>query len=163
MRAVVRSLVALALVGIVFLPHASSAQTLENTLIINKVVEGDVPPGTEFQIGFGCGQNEGQSEDGGAFTFGAEGGTESVSFPAELRFCNITEDDPGATGATTRYSGTSATATITPSATTVDVEFEANSSVPQQAEITVTNTFAEDEPVEPPAAAPAEVVPSFTG
>ena len=179
----------------VIVPAVGNAQSPEGTdgpiplpdheLIVTKIVEGPVPPGTEFEVEVNCTEllkgTEGSAEGGQAFpvtlTFDEQGGSQSVDVPFFTDECTATETEDGGASSVVYGAGTGDdSCDVTPTATDVtanylDIELAAEpSGVPEQTiscEVTVTNTFEpepEPEPEPQPAAvAVVQVTPSFTG
>ena len=158
----------------------------EHELIVTKIVEGPVPPGTEFEVEVDCTEllkteTEGAGAEGQTFpvtlTFDEEGGSQSVDVPFFTDECTATETaDGGASsvvyGSEDQDCETTATDTdVTANYLDNDVAAEPSGGQAQaiSCEVTITNTFEpEPEPVpEPePAAAAVTVVqatPTFTG
>jgi hypothetical protein len=124
-----------------------------------KVVEGEVPEGTEFVVGIECDTPEPLTAE---FTFGPEGGTQSADFSDDNQ-CLVTEtDDGGAASVTYEASCSGECVADPPTEDGVVLHLQQNGAV---ATVTVTNTFPEAEPeVTEPAPAPVvDAAPAFTG
>ena len=154
-------LVALA-ATVAFVPSAGAGDLEDPSVVtVTKVVEGEVPDGTEFVVEVDCGDEGGPVE----LTFGAAGGTEEVF--VDFGGCTVTETDDGGAASVTYVCqiddpGDQGEPSTCQGDQTVQVDAPGT-----LATVTVTNTFptTEVEPDEAPAEI-ADVVaarPSFTG
>ena len=156
-----------------------------NELVVTKIVEGPVPPGTEFVVEVDCsspiktGAGAEGFDDPDPIVFGEEGGSETIQIPPFVDECTVTEtDDGGASSVVYGGEDNGCDITATDSDVTADFPGFAPGADPSggpppivgvTCEVTVTNTF--DPPPEPaPAAQPAAnaaaavpVGPRFTG
>jgi hypothetical protein len=145
----------------------ASSQSLEGTLVVTKIVEGPVPPGTEFLVEVDCPPI--QPTDGGGeaienprfLTFDEEGGSQTLPVFIFASECTITEiEDGGAETVTYGGEDIPGGCDVTASETNVVADFIE----PVTCEVTITNTFVEAPPApEPPAAQIVEAQPAFTG
>jgi hypothetical protein len=181
-RVLTRATVAVAVAAAILLPTAAQAgkQVETATLIVTKVVTGDVPADAEFTIEVTCPFLTGDSGDadidsnGAAWgddgapegppfenprivTFGPEGGSESLDVFEFAPDCTVTETDASGAETTVYEPGvTDPECTVTASADGALVEYEDAVTC----EVVITNDFPEPEPQ------PAQVVqvgPAFTG
>lgn len=158
-----------ALGGFVAAPSVASAQAPTTaTLVVDKVVEGPAPAGTEFTVEVEC-TTANNPADLSTLTFTADGGSQDLEVVTDVTAdCYVTETDDGGAVTVTYAAGTS---TGGCNVGTLDgrnlVEIDAG----EECGIVITNTFSEPEPptppptpIEPPpAAVPQGVQPSFTG
>jgi hypothetical protein len=158
-------LLAAALIGgSLLLPTVAQAGVQElSTIEVTKVVEGDVPEGTEFVVTIECDTGQPASTE---FTFGAEGGSDSVELGDDNQ-CVVSEtEDGGAESVTYAATCTGPCVADPPTADGVVIHLQQNGGV---ATVTVTNAFPEaaappEPPTEEPAPAPVvEAEADFTG
>ena len=161
--------VALALgLSVSLLAAPAAPQGLEGTLIVTKIVEGPVPPGTTFEVEVDCppiapGDVETEVIQNPRFlTFDEEGGSQSLPVFIFASECTITEiDDGGAETVTYGGEDIPGGCDVTASETNVVADFIE----PVTCEVTITNTFSEP-PAPLPEPEPAATVitqPTFTG
>ena len=170
--------IAVVIVSALVAPGIGQAQPLpEHSLVITKIVEGDVPAGSTFEVEVECTFLFDNAPEGGfdptqTVTFGEEGGSETILVPITVDECTATEtEDAGAESVV--YGGEDNGCDITATETDVSADFpdlNNNSSAPEgllvTCEVTVTNTFPTEEPPPPapePAAQVVVVTPTFTG
>ena len=171
MRILTRFSVAALVAAALWLPASAQAQPAPSTLNVTKIVEGDVPPGTTFEIEVVCdsGLVSQGSEPEGVFTtetltFTEEGGTQSVEIFEFQPVCSVTEIERGGADSVTYTQGDGGEFCEF-SSTEVDAVVDFGES--SECGVIVTNTY-EAEPTPPPAPAPAPAPavatqPTFTG
>ena len=150
----------------------ASSQSLEGTLVVTKIVEGPVPPGTEFLVEVDCPPiDRGASdvdpeviENPRFLTFGEEGGSQELPAFIFASECTITEiEDGGADSVTYGGEDIPGGCDVTASEENVVADFIE----PVTCEVTITNTFPDAEPddvvQDPVAADVVETQPTFTG
>ena len=162
-----RSLLAVAVSGglALSLSAGPAGAGADNTLVVTKVVEGNVPPGTTFTIDVTC-EGESMEIQDFEFEFGADGGSDSATVNAVPQECTVTESESGSASAVSY-----ACEVIEPGPGEAECLSDRTFSIPgsgggAEIEFTVTNTFEEPPPPPPqPAAAPEPVAaaPTFTG
>jgi hypothetical protein len=149
------SLAAAFVLGVSVIPAGGGVPTVAQQIVITKVVEGPVPPGTEFEVEVACTDKDGPTIDE-TVAFPATGGTEIVTGGGASLTCTIEETVTG--GATdVAYS----CEPIVMAECVIPGQSFTFSSDEAEVDITFTNTFPEPEPE--PAAEPLVVAPAFTG
>ena len=155
--------------GALLAPVGAQAQTegsQTSTLDITKVVEGDVPPGTTFDVEINCDTTSDLTEGGPTtqtITFDETGGTQSVSVPQFNAVCSVMEIETGGADPVTYAPGEDGDGCDV-STTEVDavIQYEG---VGDTCGVIITNTFPEAEPddVVPEPADVVDAQPAFTG
>lgn len=172
MRIFLRGLVVAAFAAAgMFWPEAGGAGT-GVTLVVTKTVTGEAPDGVRFVIEVGCEGSDGTSLQ--TVTFGATGGSQSVTMSSGVTVCNVTERaDGGAAGVTYQADGNSEDeCSFTPTPDLIQVSFGDAATCGA----VVVNSFPPSAgpppPSEPPPTRPSvpagpapaiQVAPAFTG
>ena len=154
-------------------PSLAGAQDTEGqsnaALDITKVVEGEVPPGTTFDVEINCdtGGAKGTAPEGGptvqTITFDETGGTQHIEVPQFNAVCSVMEIETGGADSVTYAPGEQGDGCQV-STTEVDATIE-NQGAGDTCGVIITNTFPEAQP-DDVVQDPADVVdaqPAFTG
>ena len=159
-RRVVSIVAAVGLVatGLVLGATLADAGPGPNSIVVTKVVQGPVPPGTTFIVDVDCDEDAFDNQA----MFPATGGSEVILVGLGVdQTCTVAETQTGGAVATTfACQVTDVGVNDPPTCQGTNAAVSLNS-LDSEVTITVTNTFVP--PPEPAAAEPVEAAPTFTG